>query len=47
MLGHRIKSEVSRPRELLSLPTLQDLDFDLNDDEGKSDISFSDGNIFV
>lgn len=33
VLGHRIKSEVSRPRELLSLPTLQDLDFDLNDDE--------------
>lgn len=35
VLGHRIRAEVSRPRELLSLPSMNELDFDFNEDDGK------------
>lgn len=35
VLGHRIRPEVSKPREQLSLPSVHDMDFDL-DDDGKS-----------
>ena len=36
VLGHRLRSEISRPKELLSLPALSDLDFDINEDDGKA-----------
>jgi hypothetical protein len=32
VLGHRVRAEVNRPRELLSMPNLSEIDFDLNDD---------------
>lgn len=32
VLGHRIRPEVSKPREQLSLPSVHDMDFDLDDD---------------
>jgi hypothetical protein len=35
VLGHRVRADVARPRELLTLPSLGDLDFDLNDEDGK------------
>jgi hypothetical protein len=34
VLGHRMRAEISKPREQLALPSLQDLDFDINDDDG-------------
>jgi hypothetical protein len=43
VLGHRVRADVARPRELLTLPSLGDLDFDLNDEDGnekKNIISF-------
>lgn len=33
VLGHRLRSEISRPKELLSLPALSELDFDINEDD--------------
>lgn len=35
VLGHRMRAEISKPREQLALPSLQDLDFDINDDDGQ------------
>lgn len=34
VLGHRIRSDVTRPKALLTMPSLQDLDFDLDNEDG-------------